>query len=86
VFPRWFGEGWKNDELTKLINDGLSTTDIARRRDIYHQIQRILLTELVHIPIVQPAAYMVVTKRMQNMALSFTGDVAYVLRDAWVSA
>ena len=29
---------------------------------------------------------MVVTKRMKNMALSFTGDVAYVLRDSWVDA
>jgi hypothetical protein len=45
-----------------------------------------LLTELVHIPIVQPAAYMVVTKRMKNMALSFTGDPAYILRDAWVES
>ena len=36
------------------------------------------------IPVVQPAAYMVVTKRMKNMALSFTGDPAYVLRDAWI--
>ncbi len=86
VFPRWFGEGWKNDELTSLINAGLSTADVAKRREIYSNIQRILLTELVHIPIVQPAAYMVVTKRMKNMALSFTGDVAYVLRDAWVDA
>ena len=83
VFPRWFGEGWKNDELTGLITAGLSTADVAKRKDIYLQIQRILLTELVHIPIVQPAAYMVTTKRMKNMALSFTGDVAYVLRDAW---
>ena len=86
VFPRWFGEGWKNDELTALITAGLQTADVAKRHDIYLQIQRILLTELVHIPIVQPAAYMVVTKRMQNMALSFTGDPAYVLRDAWVDA
>jgi len=29
---------------------------------------------------------MVVTKRMKNMALSFTGDPAYVLRDAWVES
>jgi peptide/nickel transport system substrate-binding protein len=83
VFPRWFGEGWKNDELTGLINAGLSTADVAKRHEIYTNIQRILLMELVHIPIVQPAAYMVTTKRMKNMALSFTGDVAYVLRDAW---
>jgi ABC-type transport system substrate-binding protein len=86
VFPRWFGDGWKNDELTKLINDGLSTADVAKRKDIYLNIQRLLLTDLVHIPVVQPQAYMVVTKRMKNMALSFTGDVAYVLRDSWVDA
>ena len=55
VFPRWFGEGWKNDELTKAINDGLSTADVAKRKEIYLNIQRILLTDLVHIPVVQPA-------------------------------
>ena len=27
VYPRWFGEGWKNDELTKLITAGLQTAD-----------------------------------------------------------
>ena len=32
VFPRWFGEGWKNDELTALINAGLSTADVPKRR------------------------------------------------------
>ena len=73
-------------EALALITAGLQTADVAKRHDIYLQIQRILLTELVHIPIVQPAAYMVVTKRMKNMALSFTGDPAYVLRDAWVDA
>jgi ABC-type transport system substrate-binding protein len=86
VFPRWFGEGWKNDELTAQINAGLSTADVAKRKEIYTNIQRILLTEMVHIPVVQPAAYMVVTKRVKNMALSFTGDVAYVLKEAWVDA
>jgi peptide/nickel transport system substrate-binding protein len=83
VFARWFGDNWKNDELIKIINDALSTADVAKRKELYLQAQRILLTELVHIPVVQPAAYMVVTKRMKNMALSFTGDPAYVLRDSW---
>jgi peptide/nickel transport system substrate-binding protein len=84
IFPRWFGDGWKNDELTAKINDGLSTADPAKRHPIYYDIQRILLSELVHIPVVQPAAYMVVTKRMKNMAVSFTADPGYVLRDSWV--
>ncbi len=85
IFPRWFGDNWKNDELTAKINAGLATSDSAARHEIYTDIQRILLTELVHIPIVQPAAYMVVTKRMQNMAVSFTADPGYVLRDAWAN-
>jgi peptide/nickel transport system substrate-binding protein len=84
VYPRWFGDGWKNDELTRNITDALLTADVPKRKELYTQIQRILLTDLVHIPVVQPAAYMVVTKRMKNMALSFTGDVAYVLKDSWV--
>ena len=65
---------------------GRSVAQMGEALDIYAQIQRILLTELVHIPIVQPAAYIVVTKRMKNMAVSFTADPAYVIRDAWVDA
>jgi peptide/nickel transport system substrate-binding protein len=86
IFPKWFGDGWKNDQLTGIITSALQTADVAKRKDLYTQAQRILLTELVHIPVVQPTAYMVVTKRMQNMAVSFTADPAYVLRDAWVAA
>lgn len=86
VFARWFADGWKNDDLTAKINAGLATADVAQRHPIYADIQRILLTELVHIPIVQPAAYMVVTKRVKNMAVSFTADPGYVLRDAWVDS
>jgi peptide/nickel transport system substrate-binding protein len=84
IFPLWFGDNWKNDDLTAKINAGLATADVATRHQIYTDIQRILLTELVHIPVVQPASYMVVTKRMKNMAVSFTADPGYVLRDSWV--
>jgi peptide/nickel transport system substrate-binding protein len=76
IFPKWFGSGWKNDELMTILNAGLQTPDVAKRHELYTQAQRILLTELVHIPIVQPTAYMVVTGRLKNMALSFTGDPA----------
>ena len=83
IFPLWFGDNWHNDELTQTINSAIQTADSAKRHDLYTQAQRILLSELVHIPIVQPTAYMVVTARMKNMAVSFTADPAYVLRDAW---
>jgi peptide/nickel transport system substrate-binding protein len=84
IFPKWFGEGWKNDELTGLLNQGLSTADIARRKEIYTQAQQILLNEQVHITLVQPMVYHVTRSRVKNMAVSYSGDFAYTLKTAWV--
>ena len=85
IYSRWFGDGWKNDELQKLIDEALLTPDVPKRLQNYRQAQRILLTELVHIPLVQPMAYLVVRKRLQNMEVSFTTDTAYTLREAWLA-
>jgi ABC-type transport system substrate-binding protein len=84
IFPLWFGDNWENPELTQLLNDGLSTADIARRKEIYTQAQQILLEEAVHITLAQPMVYHIVRDRLKNMAVSYSGDFAYTLKTAWV--
>lgn len=84
IFPLWFGENWNNEELTQLLNDGLSTADIAKRKEIYTKAQQILLEEAVHITLAQPMVYHIVSDRLKNMAVSYSGDFAYTLKTAWV--
>ncbi|MBD0344828.1 MAG: ABC transporter substrate-binding protein [Coleofasciculus sp. Co-bin14] len=43
---------WKNDQLFRLLNKGRATTDKAERSKIYKQIDELLYTEAVRIPIV----------------------------------
>jgi len=84
IYPLWFGENWKVDELSALLDQGLQTADIAKRKEIYTRAQQILLTEAVHITLAQPMIYHVVRTRVKNMAVSFSGDFAYTLKSAWV--
>lgn len=84
IYAKWFGDGWKNDQLNTILEQALSTADIAKRKDLYTQAQQTLLTEAVHITLVQPMVYYVVAKRVRNMNVSFSGDIAYGLKHAWV--
>ncbi|MCA1646576.1 MAG: ABC transporter substrate-binding protein [Chloroflexi bacterium] len=83
IFEKWFAGGWTNDELTKLLDDGLLTPDQAKRKQLYTRAQQILLTELPHIPLVQDMKYQVVRTRLKNMYVAYT-DFNTGLREAWV--
>jgi peptide/nickel transport system substrate-binding protein len=82
-FKNWFGEGWKNDELIKLVDDGLATVDQGKRKEIYRRMQEILLDENPHITLVQPYKYQVVRNRVKDMYVSYT-DFNSGLREAWL--
>ncbi len=83
TFKVWFEGGWQNDELTKLLDDALLTPDQAKRKPLYTRAQEILLTELVHIPLVQDMKYQVVRKRLNNMYVAYT-DFNTGLREAFI--
>jgi peptide/nickel transport system substrate-binding protein len=84
IFANWFQGGWQNDELTTALDDALLTADVAKRKELYTRAQEILLTEQVHITLVQPKVYHVMRSRVKNMAVSYSGDVAYTLKYASV--
>ncbi|HKG26179.1 MAG TPA: ABC transporter substrate-binding protein [Thermomicrobiales bacterium] len=69
---KWFGDGWKSDELDALYDEGLSTTDNARRHEIYKRIQEIIAQEAAHIYTVQPKKFQVVNKRVSGMYVAYT--------------
>jgi peptide/nickel transport system substrate-binding protein len=83
IFEKWFAGGWKNDELTKTLDDALLTPDQTKRKQFYTRAQQILLTEFPHIPLVQDMKYQVVRTRLKNMYVAYT-DFNTGLREAWV--
>ena len=83
TFKNWFGDGWKNDELTKLIDQGLATIEPAKRKDLYRRMQEILIDEAPHMTLAQPYKYQVVRNRVKDMYVAYT-DFNGGLREAWV--
>ena len=69
---RWFGEGWKNDEIDQLYDEGLTTADQARRHEIYSRIQQIIAEEAANIYTVQPYKFQVVRKRVTGMYVAYS--------------
>jgi peptide/nickel transport system substrate-binding protein len=80
----WFGEGWKNDQIDALYDEGLATVDEARRVEIYTEIQRILLDDLPNIYTVVPEKFQAVRNTLQGMYV-FYGNTNPALRTATVT-
>lgn len=79
-----FGDGWKSDELDALYDEGLSTTDEVRRKEIYDEIQRILLDELPNMYLCVPRIYQAANSRLEGMYV-FYGDTNRGLRTVMVA-
>lgn len=80
----WFGDGWSNEELNTLFDDGLSTTDVDSRLEIYNRIQQILLDELPNIYTVVPEKFQAVRTSLQGWYV-FYGNTNPALRTATVT-
>lgn len=87
TYKAWYGggTGYKNQELTDLINQALATTDTNKRMQQYARMQEIVLTEWPTIPLVVPTKYQVVRQRVQNMYVS-VDDTERGLIETWVSS
>jgi peptide/nickel transport system substrate-binding protein len=81
---KWFGDGWKNDEIDRLYDEALATTDPATRREAYHQIQRLIIEDAANAYTVQPYKFQGVGERVEGMYVSYT-DFNTGLRQACVS-
>jgi ABC-type transport system substrate-binding protein len=83
TYNLWFS-GYKNIPMWRLVGNGQITLDPAKRQKMYTQLQRILLTELLEIPLVVPYKFQVVNKKLHEMYVSFT-DFNPGLRTVWLS-
>jgi peptide/nickel transport system substrate-binding protein len=70
---KWFGDGWKNDELDAAYDEALATLDSARRHDLYRRIQEIILTEVANLYTVQPYKFQAARKRVTGWYVWYVG-------------
>jgi peptide/nickel transport system substrate-binding protein len=85
LHQKWFGEGWKNDEIDRIYDEALTTLDQSLRPPMYHQIQELIATDVPNMYTVQPYKFQVVRKRITGMYVFF-GNTNPGLRTACVAA
>ena len=83
VFNTWFS-GYKNVPMWRLVGNGRITLDINKRLPMYHKLDRILMTELLEVPLISVSKYQVVNAKLQDMYVAFT-DFNTGLRSAWLA-
>ena len=69
--------------MWRLVGNGFITLDDKKRLAMYKELQKILLTELLQVPLVAVSKFQVVRKRVKNMYVAFS-DFNTGLKTAWV--
>ena len=70
---------YKNSHLDRLLEKGISTMDLAKRKAIYYEIQEIIQKDLVFIPLWHEKQVAILRKNIANYQLSRAGDFNYLL-------
>ena len=82
IYKVWYPE-YKNVKMWRLVGNGFITLDDKKRLAMYKELQKILLTELLQVPLVAVSKFQVVRKRVKNMYVAFS-DFNTGLKTAWV--
>jgi ABC-type transport system substrate-binding protein len=83
VYSTWFS-GYSNKQMWRLVGNGRITLDPQKRIPMYQKLNRLLMTELLEVPLVSVSKYQVVNAKLQGMYVAFT-DFNTGLRSAWLS-
>jgi peptide/nickel transport system substrate-binding protein len=83
VYGTWFS-GYTNKQMWRLVGNGRITLDPAKRLPMYQKLDRVLMTELLEVPLVSVSKYQVVNAKLQDMFVAFT-DFNTGLRSAWLA-
>ena len=73
-----------NDQFEQLITNARAEMDPAKRLQMYHDAQQILLQDAPWQPLYMPVVKVAITSRLQNVRLHPAGALLY--HDAWFSS
>ncbi len=71
IFNVWY-PGYRNVKVWRLVGNGKIQLDLAKRIPMYKEAQRLLLDDLVQVPLVAVTKFQVVRKRVNNMYVAFS--------------
>ncbi len=83
IYRVWYPE-YKNVKMWRLVGNGFITLDEKKRLAMYKELEKILLTELLQVPLVAVSKFQVVRKRVKNMYVAFS-DFNTGLKTAWLA-
>jgi peptide/nickel transport system substrate-binding protein len=84
VYSTWFS-GYKNRRMWRLVGNGRITLNVKKRLPMYHELDRILMTELLEVPLISVNKYQVVSSKLQDMYVAFTDFNTGLVRNAWMA-
>jgi peptide/nickel transport system substrate-binding protein len=82
IYNRWFS-AYRNERMWRLVGTGQITLDQAKRLPMYKELQKILLTQLLEVPLIAVQKFQVTRSRVRNMYVAFS-DFNTGLRYTWV--
>lgn len=73
IYKAWYGTGggYDSSQIMDLDKQAMTTTSTAKRKQIYTQMQEIVLTQWPVIPLVNPMVFNVVRSRVQGMTVGY---------------
>jgi peptide/nickel transport system substrate-binding protein len=83
VYNTWFS-GYRNPAMWRLVGNGRITLDMKKRIPMYQKLNRILMTELIEVPLISVKKYQVVNSKLNDMYVAFTDFNTGLVRNAWL--
>jgi len=82
-YRAWF-PGYKgNTKMFRLIGNGRIVLDTKKRLPMYHELDKVLMDEMLEVPLVSFSKFQVVSNRLKNMYVAFS-DFNPGLRTAYL--
>jgi peptide/nickel transport system substrate-binding protein len=84
IYRVWYPE-YRNVRVWRLVGNGRITLDQAKRIPMYKEAQRLLLDDLIQVPLFTVRKFQVVRRRVNNMYVAFS-DFNTGFREAWLAS
>lgn len=86
IYKAWYGtgSGYDSSSLVDLLGQAMTTTNTAKRKQIYTKMQETVLTQWPVVPLVNPMNFYVVRDRVQGMKVGYD-TLLRGLITAWVT-
>ena len=85
AYQAWFKGYQGNTAMFRLIGNGRITLDPKKRLPMYQTLDKVLMQEMLEVPLVSVSKWQVVSPRLKNMYVAFT-DFNTGLRNAYIKS